>query len=60
MRIVYPLVVSWGGIPQYTAALVNAISEYGVDTMVIKPKDANDGLFLNNTIFKQHEINRCV
>ena len=47
MRVLYILPISWGGIPHYTAELVNAVSKYA-DVMVIKPKDSNDELFSEN------------
>ena len=28
MKVVYILPISWGGIPQYTAELANAVSKY--------------------------------
>jgi|Deesub1362A_J573_1020465.scaffolds.fasta_scaffold00052_94 glycosyltransferase involved in cell wall biosynthesis len=47
MKVVYPLTVSWGGIPHYTAELANAVSSY-VDVVVLKPKDENDRIFNKN------------
>lgn len=47
MKIVYILSISWGGIPHYTAELANAVSKYA-DVVVIKPKDSNNDLFLEN------------
>lgn len=44
MKVVYILPISWGGIPQYTAELANAVSKYG-DVVVMKPKDSNDNFF---------------
>ena len=47
VRILYILPVNWGGIPHYTAELVNAMANYA-EVVVLKPKGSNDQLFSNN------------